>query len=288
MITDKQTPKVDQEVRRRFWVEHMERSFRLVQSMVNYPVKESGEGLDSIPDAANAEGVEMIFSETKIAGDLDRIFAVRSNLIPDLLAIARDMREQGWILKIEEGFRTREMQTQLGRKPSVFDMIVRSCWWEYGSQPPPPDLVKRRAMCLVANYPYTGTHMMGAAVDISVFRLDDLTEVWRGKPYLEMSEYTPMDSPFVSPEEQQNRKEITKHMERHGFIHYPGEFWHYNKGDAAYHILTRTGEPASYGPVNWDSVTNRVTPYEDVTSPLTPLDLLEEHLEAALNRLNLT
>ena len=266
----------------------MERSYRLLQSMINYPTEECGEGLGSIPEAANAEGIQMLFSENKIAGDLDRIYVIRSSLIPDLLAIARDMKERGWILKIEDGFRTREMQTQVGRKPSIFDMIVRTCWWENHRQTPPLDLVKRRSMCLVANYPNTGTHMMAAAVDISVFRLDDLSEVSRGGPYLEMSEHTPMDSPFVTPEEQQNRKEITRLMERHGFMHYPGEYWHYNKGDALYHMLTSSGEPGSYGPVDWDPETNQVTPYEDVTSPLTPPELQEEYLVAALDRLNLS
>jgi len=32
-------------------------------------------------------------------------------------------------------------------------------------------------------------------------------------------------------------------MERHGFLHYPGEFWHYNKGDSLYQIQARTGKP---------------------------------------------
>ncbi len=278
----------DEEARRQFWIEYMERSHHLLQTMAAYPVKECGEGLASIPDAADEAGVEMLLSESKIAGDLDRIFAIRASLIPDLLAIGRDMNERGWILKIEEGFRTREMQTQLGRKPAVFDMIVRSCWWENGGQPPSLDLIKRRSTCLVANFPNVGTHMMGAAVDISVFRRDDGGEVWRGKPYLEMSEYTPMDSPFVSAEEQNNRREITQYMERHGFLPYPGEFWHYNKGDPLYHLMTKTGQPAEYGPVDWDPDTNQVTPYDDVTSPLTPSEVMAEHLDRALERLNLS
>ncbi len=67
---------------------------------------------------------------------------------------------------------------------------------------------------------------------MAIGRRDDGGEVWRGKPYLEMSEYTPM-------------------MERHGFLHYPGEFWHYNKGDALYHLMTKSGQVSGYGPVHW-------------------------------------
>lgn len=287
MTSEDHPTRPDEEARRRFWTEHMERSYDLLQAMTRHEVKECGEGLASIPDAAEEAGVEMLFSDSKIAGDLDRIFYIREGLIPDLLAIGRDMHERGWILKIEDGFRTREMQTELGRKPAVFDMIVRSCWWECGGRVPSIDLLKRRATCLVANFPNVGTHTMAAAVDISVFRLDDGSEVSRGKSYLEMSEYTPMDSPFVSREEQENRKTITALMERHGFLHYPGEFWHYNKGDALYHHMSGTGKPAQYGCVHWDPDTNRVTPYDDVTLPLTPPELMSEHLNDALQRLNL-
>ncbi len=36
----------------------------------------------------------------------------------------------------------------------------------------PDEDARRRSICLVANYPNRGTHMMGTAVDISVFHLD--------------------------------------------------------------------------------------------------------------------
>ncbi len=58
-------------------------------------------------------------------------------------------------------------------------------------------------------------------------------------------------------------------MERHGFLHYSGEFWHYNKGDPLYHLVTKSAEVAPFGPVHWDPQSNEVTPYDDVNSPLT-------------------
>jgi D-alanyl-D-alanine dipeptidase len=276
----------DEDARREFWTFHMERSAELLRSMTQGPTQEGGEGLASIPEAAEATGVEMWFSDTKIAGDLDRIFFIRRSLIDDLMAIGRDMNDRGWILKIEDGFRTRQMQTDLGRKPAVFDMIVRTCRWECGGQQPLLELIRRRSTCLVANFPNVGTHTMAAAVDVSVFRRDDGAEVSRGKPYLEMSEYTPMDSPFVSQQEQQNRVDITAMMERHGFLHYPGEFWHYNKGDALYHLMTKSGQVSGYGPVHWDPETGEVTPYDDVSSPLTPPEVMAKLLDQALARLD--
>ena len=273
-----------------YWVKHMERSHALMEEIIRHPLTESGESLGSIPDAMREAGVEVLFSTTKIAGQYERLFDIRQGLLPDLAAIAREMNERGWILKIEDGFRTKEMQTALGRTPAVFDKIVQSCIRECGAtgaggERPPVELVARRAMVLVANIPLTGTHMCGAAVDISVFRREDGSEVWRGKPYLEMSEYTPMDCPFVSPEEHENRQEITRVMERHGFLHYPGEFWHYNKGDSLYQIEAQTGKPGIYGPVHWDPATGKVTPYDDPLGLLTPADALGRMIEESMRRI---
>lgn len=272
--------------RREFWTLHLERSHDLLAAMTRYPVEECGETFVAMPEAMAAAGVEVWFSTTRIAGRYDRIFHIRAGLIDDLIAIARAMNERGWIMRIEEGYRTREMQTALSRNPAVFDKIVAMCRWEIGGATPPWELVARRAGCLVANTPCTGTHTCGAAVDISVFRRDDGTEVWRGNPYLEMSECTPMATPFVGVEEQQHRAEITAIMEARGFLHYPGEFWHYNKGDALYHMMAGTGKPGQYGPVHWDPATNTVTRYDDYYAPLTPPDLLQENLRQALQRLD--
>ena len=80
----------DEDARREFWIFHMERSARLLRAMEDGPTRESGESLASIPEAAAEAAVEMWFSDSKIAGDLDRIFFIRRGLIPDLIAIGRD------------------------------------------------------------------------------------------------------------------------------------------------------------------------------------------------------
>ena len=126
--------------------------------------------------------------------------------------------------------------------------------------------------------------MSGSAIDISVFRRDDGTEVWRGNTYLEMSERTPMRSPFVEPEYVQNRLEITAVMESHGFMHFPFEFWHYNKGDGLGHILTGNKAPARFGPVHWDPATNKVTAVDNPSEPLRPLPEIEREIVAAVER----
>ncbi len=273
----------DEAARRAYWAQQMEAGHELVQRILPFEVKECGEGLADIRAAAETNGVEMLFSESKIVDDLDRLFFIREGLVDDLIAVGRDMNERGWVLKIEDGYRTRDMQTRLGRKPEVFDAIVQKCEWEHGGTPP-PELVFRRSLVLVANIPKAGTHMSASAVDISVFDRDEGEEVWRGGPYIEMSERTPMRSPFVSEEHLKNRLDITAMMEARGFVHFPYEYWHFNKADAMGHVLAGLAAPARYGPIDWNPQTNEVTPYADALGPLNPLEQMEQEIALAMRR----
>ena len=274
----------DEDARREYWISYMEEMNGLVERCLAHPVEENGEPMRPIPDAFAAAGVETMFSDSLIDNRLERIYFIRENLMDQLVAIARDMNERGWIMKIEDGYRTCEMQTALVKSSTTFDRIVRTCVWEHGG-PPPVELVFRRARVMIANYGKIGTHTQGAAVDVSVFRREDHTEVSRGKFYLEMSEYTPMRSPFITDEERNNRLAITEIMERYDFVHFPGEFWHYNSGDVMYQILTGSGKPGIYGAVHLDVATGNVTPYEDPLAPLIPLEKMETELSAALQRI---
>ena len=275
---------IDEKSRRAYWAEQMEAGYAMVEKLMAFPVKECGECFASIPAAAAAANVEMHFSTSKIAGDLERVFFMRESLVRDVVTIGREMNRRGWILKIEDGFRSLEMQSQLVRKPQVFDAILKKCIWENCGEIPPVELIFRRAIVLTANIPKIGTHMSGSAIDISVFHRDDGREVWRGNRYLEMSERTPMRSKFVEPEFIENRLAITAMMEAHGFMHFPFEFWHFNKGDAGDHILSGISSPCRFGPVNWNPRTNEVTPVPDPLSPLNPMEVVEKEIAAALRR----
>ena len=280
-MTSEQT---DEQQRREYWTEQMELGYEMVEQLMAFPINECGEGFASIPEAVAAAGVEVLFSDTKIVGDLDRVFFLRQSLVDDVIAIARTMNDRGWVLKIEDGYRSVEMQGDLVRKPAVFDAVLQKCIWEKGGDVPSEEFVFRRAIVMVANMPKIGTHMSGSAIDISVFHRDTRQEVWRGGPYLEVSEKTPMRSPFISDRELQNRLAITEIMESHGFMHFPFEFWHFNKGDAGDHILNAKPEPARFGPVHWDSRTNEVVGVSDPLTPLNPLPVIKREIAAAMER----
>lgn len=278
----------EDDARRAYWAAKMDEAYAFMAQIRQYPVAECGEPLVSLVDAVRGAGVEVAFSEKPHVQGLPRLFWLRAGLIDDFMQCARAMNARGWILKVEDAFRTLTMQKFLAREPYTFDVIVDRLLWEGKGVLPSVELVMRRVGALVAAAPKVGTHMSGSAIDISVLARDSGREVDRGRPYLEMSELTPMASPFVSAESQANRAAITALMRKHGFVTYPWEFWHYNQGDAYDHYLNQTGQTARYGAVNVTFTDGSVQAIEDTLTPLNSYTEIESEMQRALERRNKT
>ena len=278
----------DEVARRAYWTQQLEAAYAFMfESILPYPVVECGEPFVSLREAAEQADVVVAFSSLKHVNDLDRLFYLREGQISNFLGAAKKMNELGWVLRVEDGYRTREIQKYLGLTPKVFDAVLQRVMWELGGKVPSPEFMFRRCSALVATVPKFATHMSGSAIDISVMsRNDPALEVDRGGPYIELSELTPMNSPFVSASGLRHRKKITALMRDYGFVEYPWEFWHYSSGDAYDQFLRKTGKPAIYGAVDWDPVTNVVSPMADATTPLNSEEEIRTEIEAALQRLS--
>ena len=277
----------DEVARRAYWTQQLEAAYAFMfESILPYPVVECGEPFVSLREAAAQADVVVAFSSLKHVNNLDRLFYLREGQISNFLGAAKKMNELGWVLRVEDGYRTREIQKYLGLTPKVFDAVLQRVMWELEGKVPSPEFMFRRCSALVATVPKFATHMSGSAIDISVMnRNDPALEVDRGGPYIELSELTPMDSPFVSGVGQRHRNQITALMRDCGFVEYPWEFWHYSSGDAYDQFLRKTGKPAIYGAVDWDPLTNVVTPMADATAPLNSEEEIRKEIEAALQRL---
>lgn len=273
----------DDKARRRYWTESMDAACDFMQRVCLAQVNECMEKPVPLRDAADEAGVKVAFSDTKIAGKLDRRFDLREGLIDNFLGAAREMNERGWILKVEDGYRTADMQKSLAADEKIFESILRSVMWEHEGKRPPIDALFRRVSALVATRPAHATHMSASAMDISVLNRDDGTEVRRGGPYLEMSALTPMDSPFVAENEAQNRRAITEIMARRGLAAYPYEFWHYSGGDAVAAVINGSEKSAIYGPIEWNPDSGDVTPIDRMT-PLTTEDTIRDILQSVMDR----
>jgi D-alanyl-D-alanine dipeptidase len=276
--------RADEDQRRLYWKRQMDAAYDFMLAIQEYPVAECGEPLASLPEAARAAGVKVLFSSLPHVRGLPRMFFLRKGLLPDFLAAAREMNDRGWALLIEDAYRTREMQKYNALRPEIFPAVLAKVTWESGGAIPSIDLFRRRLAALIAMSPRVGTHCCGSAVDVSVFALDGSAEIDRGAPYMEVSEKTPMGSPFVSARAAGNRAEITALMARHGFRTYHFEFWHYNKGDAYDEYLAGTGRPARYGPVDLDPITGAVTPIADAAAPLNSEEEIGQLIRHALQK----
>ena len=184
---------------------------------------------------------------------------------------------------IEDGFRTREMQRRLAESPGVIERVVERTVWETGEADPPHDLLVRRLGALVASAPRVGTHMSASAVDVSVVDRRTGAVLDRGGPYLEISERTPMASPFVSASERELRDAVTACMAERGFVAYPFEFWHYSKGDVYDELLGSSRATARFGPVDIDLATGTLEPIGDPTARLSDPRELDRLLVDALH-----
>ena len=280
------TTQKDEKARRDYWTKQMECACDFMDTMLEYPVEECGESLVSLPESVMAERVAVQFSRTKLAGNHEHLFYLRRGLVEDFIAAAREMNDRGWTLRVEDGFRSRAMQKDLALDERVFDIILQKVIWETKCKIPNSELMFRRLTALIATCPKIGTHMSGSAMDISVLRTDGLAEVERNGSYLELSELTPMASPFAPVNAIRNRTEISEIMCRHGFIAYPYEFWHYSKRDAYAEYLTDSGNPARYGAVDFDIANGSITPILNPKDPLHCLEDIEKNIELSLNRFN--
>ena len=276
--------RTDEADRRRYWSDQMENAYAFVEKMFEAPVEECGEGLSSLVQAVTNAGVHVTFSRRDHVGGHKRLYYLRAGLIDDFVGVARAMNERGWVLHVEDAFRTREMQRGLALQDYTFDVVLERLCWELAGRVPDGDLMLRRLAALIAPAPKVGTHMSGSAVDVSVYRRSDHKEIDRGGPYLELSELTPMRSPFVTTAASENRNAITEIFEHFGFAAYPYEFWHYSKGDAYEAHLHGKGGPASYGAVDFDPTTGRVWRIDKPCEPFHSPDEIRRMIESSLRR----
>ena len=231
---------------RSYWTKEMDDAYAFMLAVERYPVEECGEACLPLQSAAADAGVTVLFSELPHVRGLPRLHFLRAGLVSSFTAAARELNARGWALRVDDAYRTREMQKYNALRPEVFPLVLARVRWELRGEMPSIDLFRRRLAALIAMNPRVGTHCGASAIDVSVINLASGKEVDRGAPYLEISEKTPMGSPFVSAEARKNRADITSLMKRHGFDTYRFEFWHYNAGDAYAGYLAGEG---TAGPV---------------------------------------
>jgi D-alanyl-D-alanine dipeptidase len=260
----------------------MEAAYDYLRRIEEYPLAECGEPMQELQPAARAGGIPIDFPSGLKLGQLRREFALRRSLVPRLLAVAEDMQRQGWLLRVEDAYRSLAVQAQGTTCDFIVETVFRRARWELGGRTPSLALVLRRIRVLTATTAMAANHVAGSALDITVLDATGGREVDRGGSYLEVSERTPMASPFLSRSARRNRDRISELMARQGFLPYPFEFWHFSHGDADCELVSAAGRPARFGPVDLDPTTGRVTPVPDPQAELLDEGEVRRKLEVLL------
>ncbi len=261
----------------------MDEAFAFMEAMMRYPQEESSEPLVSLREGLAEH--EVLFSDTLINQRFPRVYFIRSGLLGSLQAVAEAMNRRDWVLKVEDGYRSPEMQRGQSHNPKHFDVILEKVEWELGGQLPETELMMRRVSAMIATRCRVGTHVSGSAIDLSVFCRKTGREIDRGGSYIEFSERTPMASPFVTPEQRRHRDEIEALLLEHGWYAYPYEFWHYSSGDCYAQHLAGNGQPARYGAVRFcEGKGHEPMSEEESSAWLEPPAFFEAQIAAALER----
>ena len=243
----------------------MDEGADFVERVLAAPVLECGEKLVSLEDALRGAGVEAILAAPEPTDRYKSHYYLREGLIADFLEVCRDFNERGWVLQVEDAYRTVAMQTLLVRDEDHFAGILAKVVWELGGERPSNEFMSRRLSALIASTPKDGTHMSGSALDISVLDRRNGSELDRGGSIADWSE-------------------ITRIMAESGFLAYPFEHWHYSKGDIYHALLGNAGDigtVARYGPIDYDFDNDTLI---SIAKPIEPLQSNTE-MEKMIDRL---
>jgi D-alanyl-D-alanine dipeptidase len=220
--------------------------------------------------------------EPSALGELGAAF-MRRSVVAHFIQATRTLNRAGLVPVIVYAYRTPAMQRSLLESDTVLDQVVERVTWECGDGAVDPELVYERLIVLCANAFANGTHLAGTAVDVMIRDAESGEQLDLGAPYLDLSERTPMASPFVGAQAQSNRRQCVDLFSSGGFYPYPFEFWHYSRDDVYGVLLGKSTGPVRFGPVDVDPQTGEV---EAIASPEREIHGREVLLEMIERRLH--
>jgi D-alanyl-D-alanine dipeptidase len=260
----------------------MDAAQEFVQRLLEYPLAECGEPLCCLRERAREAGVEMVCPDGKKLGRFGRTFYVRQSLVEKIFRAAEALLARGYVLWIEDGYRSPGRQAQGARSDYCLRNVLAKVRWELNGREPTAEEVFRRMAVWTATTPKFANHTSGSALDVWLLHRRDGSRADLGAPYPEFSERTPMDSPFISAEARRHRRLLCEALAEEDFLPYPYEFWHFSHGDADYEMLAGAGRPARFGPVHWRPADGGLTPVADPLAPFITLEDIRPRLAGLL------
>lgn len=143
-----------------------------------------------------------------------------------LAAVANELRQYGLALKIFDGYRPQQAVNHFIRwAADGEDLKMKDRYY--------PEVDKKDLFRLGYIARKSG-HSRGSTVDLTLVDMDTGKELDMGSSFDFFGEISHHDSVLISEAQLQNRTMLKKVMEKHGFIPYSGEWWHYTLGNEPY------------------------------------------------------
>jgi len=237
---------------------------KLAESVV---IEELGEKMVSLPMLFQSKDIPLSLSTTpfneasgKWAGK-ERVFWTRQSVSEKVLKAAEALQHLEFMLHIEDCFRP------MGVQEGLFSRRIKLLLEEHPDWVQDWKKVWAEARSKTAFSPFMAGHKSGAAIDITIRRLDG-TPLPLGNKYPEGGAKVALRFPFVTQEEWSTRQLFSLTMEMSGLRVYPYENWHASFGDLSAGIAAfsdidvTTNYHGNYGPIkDFDPKTGEIVPY---------------------------
>ncbi len=141
-------------------------------------------------------------------------------------AVADDLRDQGYGMIVYDGYRPQKAVDHFVRwAADPADTLTRQ---KYYPEVDKADLFDKGYIA------EQSSHTRGSTVDLTLTYLETGEEVDMGSGFDYFGPISHHGTDLITEEQAQNRKILKETMQRHGFLMYPYEWWHYTLDDEPY------------------------------------------------------
>lgn len=143
-----------------------------------------------------------------------------------LAAVADELRQQGLALKIFDGYRPQQAVNHFIRWAA--DVEDEKMKYKYY-----PEVDKKELFSLGYIAKKSG-HSRGSTVDLTLIDMNTGEELNMGSGFDYFGEISHHNTNMINEQQMQNRAILREVMEKHGFVAYSGEWWHYTLKNEPY------------------------------------------------------
>lgn len=183
---------------------------------------------DAIPDVKYdiRYAVDDNFLGEPVDGYLAPVAILTNEALEALKKVAEEMRDKGYGIIVFDGYRPQKAVDHFVRwAKDLEDTLMKHRYY--------PDVEKANLFTEGYIAERSG-HTRGSTIDLSLYHLDSGEPLDMGSGFDLFGPVSHHDSDLITPEQDARRNMLKEVMQRHGFIEYSREWWHYRLADEPY------------------------------------------------------